>query len=161
MANPLKAKPEGYHTVTPTLVVRDAAKAIEFYKKALGAKERSRFDAPDGRVMHAELQIGDSIVMLGDEMPEMGAKSPKAYQGTPVSFYLYLDDLDAAWKRAIDAGGIQKMPLTEMFWGDRMGKLEDPFGHGWILAAHVKDPTPAEMERGQKEFFAQMEPQKR
>jgi uncharacterized glyoxalase superfamily protein PhnB len=157
----VKAKPEGYHTVTPSLVVRDAARAIEFYKKALGAKERMRFDAPDGRVMHAELQIGDSIVMLGDEMPEMGARSPQALQGSPVTFYLYFEDLDAAFRRAVDAGGIQKMPPTEMFWGDRMAQFEDPFGHVWNLAQHVKDPTPQEMERGQREFFAQMEPQKR
>ena len=161
MANPTKAVPTGYHVVTPTLVVNDAAKAIEFYKKALGAQELSRFNGPDGRIMHAEIRIGDSILMLSDEMPEMGVRSPKAYQGTPVKLYVYQDNVDAAWKRALDAGAKETMPLGDQFWGDRMGALEDPFGHQWNLAQRIKDMTPQEMQKAGNEFFAQYEPQKR
>jgi uncharacterized glyoxalase superfamily protein PhnB len=161
MANPVKAVPAGYHTITPSIVVHDAAQAIEFYKKAFGAQEMSRYPGPDGkRLMHAEIKIGDSRVMLGDEMPEMGARGPRSYQGTPVGFYLYLENVDAAWKRAIDAGCTEKMALAEMFWGDRMGQLEDPFGHRWTLAQHVKDLAPEELKKGQEEFFTKMQLQK-
>ncbi len=158
MAKNTKAIPQGYHTVTPSLMVSGAAKAIDFYKKALGAEERGRFPAPDGTIMHAEIKVGDSIVMLGEEMPEQGGKSPKALGGTPVSLYLYLENVDAAWKRAIDAGGKEIMPLTDQFWGDRGGCFEDPFGHKWWLAQHVKDLTPEELRQAGEQFFSQMQP---
>jgi uncharacterized glyoxalase superfamily protein PhnB len=155
MAKQVKAIPEGYHTLTPNLIVDGGAKAIDFYKKALGATELFRMPSPDGRIMHAELQLGDSKFMLCDEMPDMDARGPKAYHGTPVGFYVYVDNVDQAWKRAIDAGAKQVSPVTDMFWGDRTGRLEDPFGHRWTLSQHVKDPTPEEMEKGQEAFFAQ------
>jgi PhnB protein len=158
MTTKVQAIPKGYHTITPNLVIRDAAKAIDFYKKAFGAEETVRMPGPGGKVMHAELKIGDSIVMLGDEMPEMGSKSPKAYGGSPVSFYVYVEKVDAAWKRAVDAGAKTVKPLADMFWGDRTGWLEDPFGHLWSLAQHVKDITPEEMKKGQEAFFKQMQP---
>jgi PhnB protein len=113
-----------------------------------------RMPGPDGRIMHAEIRIGDSVVMLGDEMPETGARSPKSYGGTPVRFYVYVENVDAAWKRAVDAGAKTVMPLQDMFWGDRTGCLEDPFGHVWNLAQHVADPTPEEIEKGQEAFFS-------
>ena len=146
--------PQGYHTVTPSLVVREGAKALEFYQRAFGAEEKARMLGPDGGIMHAEFRIGDSTIMLNDEMPEMGARSPQAYGGTPVKFYVYVENVDAAWKRAVDAGAKPIMPLQDMFWGDRTGCLEDPFGHSWNLAQHVADPTPEEMRKGQEEFFS-------
>jgi len=158
MAAKVKANPKGYHTITPNIVIRDAARAIDFYKKAFGAEETMRMPGPGGKVMHAELKIGDSIVMLADEMPEMGSKSPKAYGGSPVNFYVYLGNVDAAWKRAVDAGAKVVMPLADMFWGDRTGRLEDPFGHSWSLAEHIKDVTPEEIKKGQEAFFKQMQP---
>jgi len=158
MAAKVKANPKGYHTITPNIVIRDAARAIDFYKKAFGAEETMRMPGPGGKVMHAELKIGDSIVMLADEMPEMGSKSPKAYGGSPVNFYVYLGNVDAAWKRAVDAGAKVVMPLADMFWGDRTGRLEDPFGHSWSLAEHIKDVTPEEIKKGQEASFKQMQP---
>lgn len=149
--------PQGYHTLTPNLTVDDAAEALEFYRKAFGAEETVRMPGPNGRIMHAELRIGDSVLMLGEGMPEMGAKSPKGLGGTPVSFYVYVENVDAAWKRAVDAGAKAIMPLQDMFWGDRTGRLEDPFGHAWNLAQHVGDPTPEEMQRGQEEFFSKFQ----
>lgn len=154
MANKAKPVPEGYHTVTPSLMVAGAAKAIDFYKKAFGAEELSRFPGPDGKLMHAEIRIGDSRIMLGDEMPDMGAKGPKSYGGTATAFFIYGDNVDAAWKRAIDAGATEVMPLIDQFWGDRAGCLEDPFGHRWWLAQHVKDMTKEELEKAAQEFFA-------
>ena len=148
-----QAIPKGYHTITPNIVVTDAAKAIEFYKKAFGAEERVRMPGPTGGVMHAEISIGDSAMMLGEEMPGTGAKSPKSYGGSPVSFYVYVEDVDAAWQRAVDAGAKEVMPLADMFWGDRTGCLEDPFGHNWWLAQHVEDLTPDEMKKRQEAFF--------
>src|SRR5918993_2359578 len=147
MPKKAQAIPKGYHTVTPSLVVAGAAKAIDFYKKALGAEERMRFPGPDGTIMHAELQIGDSIVMLGDEMPEQGGRGPKSIGGTPVSFFVYRENVDAAWKQAVDAGAKPIMPLADQFWGDRTGCLEDPFGHQWWLAQHLQDLTPEEIQR--------------
>lgn len=158
MATQVKAIPKGYHTITPNLVIRDAAKAIDFYKKAFGAEVIAQMGGPGGKVLHAELKIGDSIIMLGDEIPEMNTKGPKSYGGSPVSFYVYVEKVDAAWKRAVDAGAKTVMPLTDMFWGDRTGRLEDPFGHLWSLAQHVKDVTPEEMKKGQEAFFKQMQP---
>jgi PhnB protein len=158
MPKSAQAIPQGYHTVTPSLVVAGAAKALDFYKKALGAEERSRFPAPDGSIMHAEIKIGDSIIMLGDEMPEHGARGPRAIGGTPVSFFIYRDNVDKAWKQALDAGGKEIMPLVDQFWGDRAGCFEDPFGHHWWLAQHVKDMTPEELRQAGEQFFSQMQP---
>lgn len=158
MAKSTQAIPKGYHTVTPSLFVAGAAKAIDFYKKALGAEEMMRFPAPDGTIMHAELRIGDSPIMLGDEMPDQGGKGPKSIGGTPVSFFVYQEDVDAAWKRAINAGGKEVMPLEDQFWGDRAGCFEDPFGHQWWLAQHIKDMTPEEVNKAAKSHFSQMQP---
>jgi PhnB protein len=147
--------PKGFHTVTPSLTCADAPKAIEFYKKALGAEEVMRFPGPDGRIMYAELKIGDSTLMLGDEMVEQGMKGPRTLGGTPVSFFVYSEDVDAAWQRAIAAGGRQIMPLENQFWGDRAGSFEDPAGHQWWLAQRIKDMTPDELRKSADEFFAQ------
>ena len=157
MAKKAQAIPKGLHTVTPSLVVAGAAKAIDFYKKALGAEELMRFPAPDGKIMHAEIRIGDSVIMLGDEMPDHGAKGPKAYGGTSVSFFVYGENVDAAWKRAVDAGAKPVMPLADQFWGDRTGCLEDPFGHRWWLAQHIQDLTPEEIQKGSEAFSSQMQ----
>jgi PhnB protein len=158
MAKNAQAIPQGYHTVTPSLVVAGAAKALDFYKKAFGAEELMRFPGPDGTIMHAEIKIGDSVVMLGDEMPEPGGRSPKSIGGTPVSFFVYRENVDAAWKQAVDAGATTVMPLVDQFWGDRTGCLEDPFGHRWWLAQHMKDLTPDELQRNADAFFSQMQP---
>ena len=152
----VKSIPTGYHTITPNITVRDAAKAIDFYKNAFGAQEVMRMAGPGGKVMHAEMTIGDSKFMLGDEMPEMGNKGPKSYGGSPVSFYVYVENVDNAWKKAIGAGGKQVMPIEDMFWGDRTGRLEDPFGHTWVLAQHVKEVTPEEMKKAGEEFMSKM-----
>jgi uncharacterized glyoxalase superfamily protein PhnB len=155
MAKQGQAVPKNYHTVTPSLMVDGAAKAIDFYKKALGAEEVMRFPGPDGRIMHAEIRIGDSVIMLGDEMPEQGARGPKSIGGTPVSFFVYRENVDAAWKRALDAGAKEVMPLIDQFWGDRAGCLEDPFGHHWWLAQHIQDLTPEELQKNAEAFFSQ------
>ena len=152
----VKPVPEGYHTINPTLCCRDAARAIDFYKKAFAAEERMRMPGPGGKIMHAELRIGDSIVMLSDEMPDWEWSSPQKYGGTPVSFYCYVNDVDAAWKRATEAGAKVKMPLTDMFWGDRTGKLEDPFGHTWSLASQKEVLTSEEIAKRQKAWMAEM-----
>ena len=157
MAKKAQAIPKGYHTVTPSLMVDGAAKAIDFYKKALGAEELMRFPGPDGRIMHAEIKLGDSVIMLGDEMPEQGARGPKSYGGTPVSFFVYGENVDAAWKRAVDAGAKPIVPLTDQFWGDRTGCLEDPFGHYWWLAQHIQDLTPEEIRKNAESFFSHMQ----
>jgi len=154
MATKAQAIPKGYHTVTPSLVVDGAAKAIDFYKKALEAEELMRFPGPDGTIMHAEIRIGDSRIMLGDEMPEQGGRGPKSYGGTPVSFFVYRENVDAAWKRAVEAGGKPIMPLADQFWGDRAGCFEDPFGHHWWLAQHVQDMTPEELRKAAESFFS-------
>lgn len=158
MAKKAQAIPKGYHTVTPSIVVKGAAGAIDFYRKAFGAEELMRFPGPDGSIMHAEIRIGDSVVMLGDEMPEQGGRSPKSIGGTPVSFFVYKENVDAAWKQAVDAGAKTIMPLADQFWGDRTGCLEDPYGHRWWLAQHVQDLTPEEMQRNAEAFFSQMQP---
>jgi len=150
--------PEGYHTVTPYLIVKGAARAIEFYEKAFGAKEVLRMPGPGGKgIMHAEIKIGSSRLMLNDEIPAMGCKSVETFGGSPVSFYVYIENVDAAWKRAVDAGATVMMPLADMFWGDRVGVVVDPFGHKWTLAQHVSDPTPEEMKKGQEAFAARMQ----
>jgi PhnB protein len=161
MTSHAKTIPDGYGSVTPSLVVRDARKAIEFYKKAFGAKERMRIPGPDGNLMHAELQVGDSIVMLADEMPDVGCKAPASVGATSSSLYVYVPDVDAAFERAVEAGAKALMPPSDMFWGDRFGTVEDPSGHRWGLATHKEDPSPAEMEKRQTEFFASMAQQKK
>ena len=153
----VKPIPEGSHSITPGLVVKDARKAIEFYKNALGAKELLVMPGPDGRsVMHAELQIGDSKFYLGDESPEWGAISPQTLGGSGVSLNIYTEDCDTMFKRALAAGATVKMPLTDMFWGDRYGKITDPFGHNWGISTHVEDVSEADMDRRAKEWMASM-----
>lgn len=147
MASAVKPVPDGYHTVTPYLIVDGAAEAIEFYKKAFGAEELVRMPMPGGRVGHAELQVGDSRIMLADEFPEMDARGPKAGGGTPVSILLYVADCDAVFNRAVAAGAEVKRPMKDQFYGDRSGTLEDPFGHVWSISTHKEDLTPDEMER--------------
>jgi PhnB protein len=148
--------PDGYHTVTPALTVRNGAEAIEFYKRAFGAQELMRMHGPDGKIMHAEIQVGDSRIMLGDETPDMDCLSPVTRGGTTSSLYLYVPDVDAAFQRAVSAGAKVVMPVTDMFWGDRFGQLEDPSGHRWGLATHVEDPAPEEIARRHREFVASM-----
>jgi len=155
----MKAKqaiPAGFHTVTPSLFVRNAEQAIAFYKKALGAEERMRMASPDGKIGHAELQIGDSVVFLSDENPSYGTKSPESLGGISGALYLYVEDVDKSFQRAIEAGGKVKMPVADMFWGDRVGNFTDPFGHSWTLSTHTQDLTEQEMEEGAKKFFAEM-----
>ena len=146
--------PKGYHSVTPHLIVSRASEAIDFYKKAFNAKEVSRFAGPDGHIMHAEVQIGDSRIMLGDEMPEHGGRSPRALGGTPVGLFLYQPGVDKLWKQAINAGGKQVEPLTDQFWGDRSGCIEDPYGHRWWLSEHIEDLSESELEKRAKAAFA-------
>lgn len=139
--------PEGFHRVTPHLTVRDAAKMIEFYKKAFGAVEKRRAPGPDGKtIMHAELQFGDSKVFLNDEFPEMGALSPLATKGTPVTIHLFVEDADKQFQQALAAGAEVVMPLADQFWGDRYGIVKDPSGHHWSIAHHAEDLTPAQMQ---------------
>ena len=152
-----KTIPEGYTTVTPMILFKDARKAIDFYQRAFGAKELMVMPGPDGRgVMHAELQIGTSIVMLGEENPQQPCKSAETFGGSPVSFYLYLDDVDAAFQTAVKAGATVQMPVAEMFWGDRIGTVQDPFGYSWTVATHVKDLTTEEIRQGAQAFYAEM-----
>ena len=139
--------PEGMHTVTPHLICAGAGDAIDFYKKAFGATETSRMPGPGGKLMHASIRIGDSAVMLVDEMPEWGSLGPKALKGTPVVIHLYVDDVDAFTARAVAAGAKVTMPVADMFWGDRYGQIEDPFGHRWSVATHVRDVSPADMQQ--------------
>jgi PhnB protein len=154
MAKPI---PDGYSTVTPALTVTNGAEAIEFYKRALGAKELMRIPGPDGKhLMHAEIEVGNSRVMLADESPEMGCRAPASVGSVSSSLYVYVEDVDKAFRRAVEAGAKALMPPTDMFWGDRFGQIEDPSGHRWGLATHKEDPSPEEMARRQKEFFAQM-----
>ena len=146
----VKSIPEGYHSVTPYLIIRGAAEAIEFYKKALGATELFRFAAPDGKVGHAELQIGNSRIMLADEYPDMGYNGPQTIGGSPVALMIYLDDVDTVFKQAVEAGATVKEPLQDKFYGDRIGTVVDPFGHRWHLATHKEDVSMEEMERRAK-----------
>jgi PhnB protein len=154
MSKAVNPIPEGFHSVTPYLVIRDAAKAIEYYKKAFGAVERFRMPLPGGKIAHAEIQIGDSIIMLSDENLEWGNSSPQALNGTPVGIFVYVPDVDATFKQALAAGGKEKMAVANQFWGDRYGKLTDPFGHEWSLATHVEDVAPEEMEERMKKAMS-------
>jgi PhnB protein len=149
-----KPIPAGYHSVTPALVVRDAAAAIDFYKRAFGAEEIDRMAGPDGSIMHAEIRIGDSILMLGEENEQWGTKSPLSLNGVHGSLHIYVEDADAAFNRALEAGATVRYPLEDAFWGDRYGKVTDPFGHEWGLATRVKDMTKAEMEKAGQEWMA-------
>lgn len=152
----VKPIPDGFHTVTPHLVIKDAAGAIEFYKRAFGAEEVERMPGPGGHgIMHAELKIGNSMLMLCDEFPDMGAVGPQSLGGSPVSIMLYVEDVDAVFKQAVDAGAKETMPVADMFWGDRYGKLTDPFGHQWAIATHKEDLTPDELRKRGEEFFKQ------
>ncbi len=153
----VKPVPEGYHTLTPSLTVRDAARALEFYKQAFGAEVRGGVaKGPDGKVMHAELKIGDSIIMLADEYPEFGALSPESTGGTGMSLHIYVDGVDAAFDRAVKAGAQVEMPVSDQFWGDRYGKLKDPFGHKWSIATHIKDMSADEMKSSMDEAMQKM-----
>jgi PhnB protein len=152
MSQNVQPIPEGMHSVTPHLVCDGAAKAIEYYQKAFGATGGGTMLGPDGRVMHAQIRIGDSAVMLVDENRQFGMLGPKSLNGSPVTIHLYVDDVDAVYQRAVDAGGKTMMPPADMFWGDRYGVLEDPFGHRWSIATHKRDLSPAEMQEAMKNF---------
>ena len=143
----VKPVPDGMRTVTPHLVCAGAADAIEFYKKAFGAVEMARLPGPQGKVAHAMIRIGDSVVMLVDEFPEMGSLSPKSFKGSPVTIHLYVDNVDATVERAVKAGAKITMPVADMFWGDRYGQLVDPFGHHWSVGTHVRDVSMEEMQQ--------------
>jgi PhnB protein len=144
-----KPIPEGYHTITPYLSVDGAEQAIEYYKKAFGAKERVRMDAPGGKIGHAELEIGDSLVMLADSFPQSSTKPPRELGGTTASVFMYVEDVDAVVKKAVDEGATVTMEVADQFWGDRFGSIQDPFGHSWSLATHVEDLSSEEIaERG-------------
>jgi PhnB protein len=157
MVKNVKPVPDGFHTVTPYLIQRDAAKALEFYKRAFGAETRVSMPGPGGKIMHAELRLGDSVVMLSDEFPGMStARSPKALGGTTGGLFLYVPDVDAAFRRAVEAGCKVLMPVTDMFWGDRFGKLEDPFGNQWSLATHKEDVSPREQAERAKAAMAKL-----
>jgi PhnB protein len=145
--------PEGYRTITPYLIIDGAAKAIDFYKKAFGAKVVMRMDSPNGKVGHAELIFGDSKIMLGDECPEMEAFSPKKHNGSPVGIHLYVEDVDATVKRAVEAGAKITREVEDQFYGDRTGSLEDPFGHSWYVATHIEDVSEEETKRRAAELF--------
>ena len=143
----VKPIPEGYPQVTPYLCVEGASAAIDFYSEVFGATERMRMPAPDGKIGHAELQIGDSVIMLSDEYPEMGQRSPKAFGGSPVTISVYVEDVDAVFERAVKAGAKELRGVEDQFYGDRSGQFEDPFGHKWSVATHVEDVSPDEMNR--------------
>jgi PhnB protein len=148
--------PEGYSTLTPYLAVEDAASAIEFYQRAFDAKERVRMPGPGGAIMHAELEIGDSVLMLSDPFPQASTKPPKELGGTSVSLMLYVEDTDASYRQAIDAGATSLMEPDDMFWGDRFSSVQDPFGHSWTIATHVEDVSPEEMQKRSEEWMSQM-----
>lgn len=154
----VQAIPTGYASVTPYLIVRDAARALDFYRKAFDATELMRFPAPGGKIGHAEIKIGDGIVMLADEAPEMGYKSPQTIGGTPVSLMFYVSDVDARFAKALAAGGVVMNPLKDQFYGDRNGTITDPFGHVWTIATHTEDVTPQEMQRRMAALSASGQP---
>ncbi|HEV2021041.1 MAG TPA: VOC family protein [Terriglobales bacterium] len=143
----VKATPDGYHTATPYLIIQGAAAALDFYKKVFGATEIMRMAQPEGKIGHAEIRIGDSVVMLADEVPQMGYRGPKSLGGSPVSLMLYVEDVDAAVARAVAAGAKLTQPVQDKFYGDRNGVIEDPFGHVWTIATHTEDVSPEEMDK--------------
>ena len=150
--------PEGYHSVSPSLAIDGAADAIEFYTRAFGATERYRMPGPNGTIAHAELQIGDSVVMLSDPFPQSSVRPPTELGGTSVGIFVYVEDVDAVFQQAVDAGATVTMPLEDMFWGDRFGSVTDPYGHHWSFATHVEDVPPEEMEERAKNAMAAMGP---
>jgi PhnB protein len=154
MAGKVNPVPAGYHTVTPYLVVKGGSEAIDYYKQAFGATGVVRMDAPDGRIMHAEFKIGDSMIMLAEEMGPN--RSPQSLGGSPVSIFLYVEDVDSVFNQAVNAGAKADMPPQDMFWGDRFGKLTDPFGHQWALATHIEDVAPEEMGKRAQAAMTQM-----
>ncbi len=153
-----KTIPEGYNTLTPSFTFKDSLKAIEFYKKAFNAKEICVFPGPSGKgIMHAVIQIGNSLIMMGDENPSSDCgKSAETIGNSPISLFVYVDDVDAAFKQAVNAGATTTMPVADMFWGDRCGNVKDPFGYSWMIATHKQDLTPEQVTKGAEEFFAQM-----
>jgi PhnB protein len=153
---PAKPVPEGYHTLTPYLAVEDATAAIDFYQRAFGAKERVRMPGPDGMIAHAELEIGDSKVMLADPFPQASTRPPKELGGTSVGVFVYVENVDEVFQQAVDAGATATMEPDDQFWGDRFGSVTDPFGHSWQISTHVEDVPPEEMEKRSKEWMAQM-----
>jgi PhnB protein len=156
MASQTRQIPEGFHTVTPYLVVSDAAGAIDFYKRAFGAEELFRLEGPPGKIGHAEIKIGDSIIMLADEMGSGDCRSPQSLGGTAVNILLYVKDVDQVFNQAVSAGAKVAMPLDDMFWGDRYGQVTDPFGHSWALATHIEDIPPEELQKRAQMAFAEM-----
>ncbi len=156
MSRPVKPIPDGQHSLTPYMIFRDADKAIAFYGRAFGAVETCRLTDPQtGKVMHAELKLGDSKLFLSEECPAYGARSPQALGGSPVTIHLYVEDTDATMAQAVEAGATVTMPAVDMFWGDRFGKLTDPFGHDWSIATHIEDVSPEQMAERMVEAFAQ------
>jgi len=155
MTTKVKPIPDGYHTATPYLFIKGAARAIEFYKKAFGAKERLRLEMPGGTVGHAELEIGNSVIMMGDECPSMQAMSPESIGGSPVMVHLYVEDVDATFKRAVAEGAKVLQPVDDKFYGDRSGTISDPFGHLWGIATHTEDVPPDEINRRAAAMFKQ------
>jgi len=153
MENKVKPIPEGYHTLTPYLTIRNAAAALDFYKRAFDAQEIFRIASPDGKIGHAEIRIGDSAIMLSDEFPEMGANAPETLGGSPVMLHLYVENVDTLVDRAVQAGGRLERPVADQFYGDRGGMVTDPFGHKWWIATHVEDVPPDELERRSKAAF--------
>ncbi|MFQ5502105.1 MAG: VOC family protein [Phycisphaerae bacterium] len=155
MSNQVNAVPEGFRTVTPHMTLKDAGAAIEFYKKAFGAEELCRMAGPGGQgVMHAEIKIGDSVIMLNDEFPGCGPMAPTSLNGTSVTVHLYVEDVDKAFNRAVEAGATPAMPVTDMFWGDRYGGVTDPFGHRWSVATHIEDVSPEQCAERAEKFLA-------
>lgn len=157
MTTKVKPIPEGYHTLTPSLTFKNSSKALEFYQLAFGAKVLDHLPYPDGRgTMHATMRLGDSILMMGDEMPSEGcAKSAETLGGSPISLYVYVQNVDQAFEQAVGAGATVTMPVMDMFWGDRCGSLKDPFGYSWMVATHIKDMSELEIKRGAQDFFTQ------
>jgi uncharacterized glyoxalase superfamily protein PhnB len=150
--------PEGFHSITPHLFCENAAEALAFYERAFGAQEVGRMDGPGGKIMHAELRIGDSMLMLADAFPEYGSRGPRALQGTPVTIHMYVEDADAVWQRAIDAGATVEMPLEDAFWGDRYGQVVDPFGHKWSIATRQREMTQQQIEEAMRSAMPGMAP---
>jgi PhnB protein len=154
MATKVDPIPRGYHTATPYLTLDDCTSAIDFYKRAFGAQEIMRMDGPPGKIGHAEIRIGDSVIMLSDEMPGGASRAPKSVGGTTVGVFLYVADVDSSYKQAVDAGAKADMPPADMFWGDRFGRLTDPFGHSWAMATHKEDVAPEEMRKRMQQEMA-------
>ena len=147
----MSAIPKGYHSITPYLIIDEARTAIDFYKRAFKAKEVMRMELPNGKIGHAELQIGDAKIMLADEFPEMNARSPRVYGGTPVGIHLYIKNVDFIVEQAVESGAKILKPIENMFWGDRSATIEDPYGHKWTIATHIENVTPAKMKKRAKE----------